>query len=79
MRTKKELCTLAKVLNLLAAPKRLFALLSTVESRTCKQGSSANFLVPEPFFYPSRTKKAAELTRAQHLWHVGAECFSYHD
>ena len=44
MRTRKESCSLAKMLSLLPAPKHYFTSLSTVEKGTCKQRISAPFL-----------------------------------
>ena len=43
MRTRKDLCTLDKMLSLLPAPKHNFTPLSTVEKKTCKRGISAIF------------------------------------
>ena len=65
MRTRKESCTLAKMLSLLPAPKRYFTPISTVKKGTCKRRISASFLgtrtifiraVPEFFCRVNRPK-----------------------
>ena len=50
MRTRKDLCTLDKMLSLLPAPKHNFTPLSTVEKKTCKRGISAIFFGTRTIF-----------------------------
>ena len=50
VRTRKDLCTLDKMLSLLPAPKHNFTPLSTVEKKTCKRGISAIFFGTRTIF-----------------------------